>query len=87
MTPAMLVAWASGLWLATAAGFFETFWLHAKLLLVALMTLTHCHFWRLERAFSIDANRHSGRYFRIWNEIPTLLMLGIVATVIVKPFD
>ncbi|MDR3413891.1 MAG: protoporphyrinogen oxidase HemJ [Formivibrio sp.] len=87
MTPAMLVAWASGLWLATTAGFFQSPWLHLKLLLVVLMSLAHWHFWRLERAFAVDANRHSGRYFRIWNEIPTLLMLGIVALVIVKPFD
>ena len=87
MTPAMLVAWASGLWLATTAGFFQSPWLHAKFLLVVLMSLTHWHFWRLEGAFAGDANRHNGRYFRIWNEIPTLLMLCIVALVIIKPFD
>src|SRR6266568_2253539 len=75
MTPAMLVAWGSGLWLALTAGFFQSPWLHAKLALVVLMSLTHWHFWRLERAFAADVNPRQARYFRIWNEIPTLLMI------------
>jgi len=85
MTPAMIVAWVSGLWLATEAEFFREPWFHLKLALALAMTATHIHFWRLRLSFSCNANRHSSRYFRIWNEIPTLLMIFIVILVILKP--
>jgi putative membrane protein len=85
MTPAMIIAWGSGLWLAEEAGFFRDSWLHFKLALVLAMTATHLHFWRLQKLFDKDKNIHSSRYFRIWNEIPTLLMIFIVGFVIIKP--
>jgi putative membrane protein len=85
MTPAMIVAWVSGLWLAKEAGFFRAPWFHLKLSFVVALTLTHIHFWRMQRLFERDANRHPSRYFRIWNEIPTLLMIFIVGIVIIKP--
>ncbi|MGO9391441.1 protoporphyrinogen oxidase HemJ [Rhodoblastus sp.] len=85
MTPAMVVAWISGLWLATEAEFFREPWFHLKLALVLAMTATHVHFWRLRSSFARDANRHSSRYFRIWNEIPTIFMIFIVIIVIIKP--
>lgn len=85
MTPAMITAWASGLWMALEAGFFQAPWFHLKLTLALAMTATHIHFWRQQRAFAADSNHHSPRYFRIWNEIPTLLMIFIVGLVILKP--
>ncbi len=85
MTPAMVVAWVSGLWLATEAEFFRDPWFQLKLALVLAMSATHIHFWRLRLRFARDANRHSSRYFRIWNEIPTILMTIIVVLVILKP--
>jgi putative membrane protein len=85
MTPAAVAAWASGLWMASQAGFFQSGWLHAKLSLVVALTIAHAHFWRLQTAFARDLNRHSSRYFRIWNEIPTILMVLIVGFVILKP--
>jgi putative membrane protein len=85
MTPAMIVAWASGLWLAREAAFFQDPWFHLKLAMVVLMTAAHIHFARLRGNFLRDDNRHPSRYFRIWNEIPTLLMIFIVLLVILKP--
>lgn len=86
MTPAMLVTWATGLWLAVSAGFFAEGWLHAKLLLVVLMSAFHgkCAVWM--KTFAADANTRSGRYFRIANEVPTLIFLLIVVLAILKPF-
>jgi protoporphyrinogen IX oxidase len=85
MTPAMIIAWASGLWLANEAGFLLDSWFHYKLAFVLAMTAAHIHFWRLQILFGKDKNIHPERYFRIWNEIPTLLMIFIVGFVIIKP--
>jgi putative membrane protein len=86
MTPAMVVAWASGLFMAADAGAFQQPWFHVKALLVLLLTGSHFHDGALLRGFAQDANVHSSRYFRVINEIPTLLMIGVVVMVIVKPF-
>lgn len=86
MVPAMIVAWLTGLWLAYDAGFFRQGWFHGKLALVVVMTATHGLLTRRLRDFANDRNRKGDVYFRVWNEIPTLLMIGIVIFVIVKPF-
>ncbi|WP_395665246.1 protoporphyrinogen oxidase HemJ [Methylocella sp.] len=86
MTPAALVAWVSGLWLAASAGFFAAPWLHAKLALVIAMSAVHVVLERERRAFAEGANRRSPRFFRVLNEVPTLLMIFIVALVVLKPF-
>jgi putative membrane protein len=85
MTPAMVVTWATGLWMASQAGFFQAGWLHAKLTLVLMLTVVHFHFWRLQNGFAGDLNPHPQRYYRIWNEIPTVLMIFIVGVVVLKP--
>ena len=87
MGPALIVAWITGLYLVVSAGFFVAPWLHGKLLLVVLMTGLHGYFGRLRNAFPKGQNRHSARFFRMLNEAPTLLMIGIVALVVVKPFS
>jgi protoporphyrinogen IX oxidase len=86
MTPAMVVSWLAGLWLVHMGGFWGAGWLHAKLAM--LLVLSGIHGWLavLVRQFANDANTRSSRYFRILNEAPTLLMIGIVIMVIVKPF-
>ena len=61
-------------------------WLHAKFGLVALMVVTHIFFARWRKTFERDENTRPARFYRIWNEIPTLLMVAIVILVIVKPF-
>jgi protoporphyrinogen IX oxidase len=85
-TPAMIVAWATGLWMALEAGLVRAGWLHGKLLLVLALSAVHGINAKWIKDFALDRNRHSGRFFRIANEVPTLLMIGIVILVIVKPF-
>jgi putative membrane protein len=86
INPAMIAAWILGLWLAWDAGLFRQGWLHAKLVLVVVMSGLHGHFSAAVRAFAEDRNTRSARYWRIMNEVPTILMIGIVILVIVKPF-
>jgi protoporphyrinogen IX oxidase len=86
MTPTMIVAWITGLWLAWRYYGFKGGWLHAKLLMVVLMTASHGMQARWVREFAADANTRPGRYYRMMNEVPTVLMLVIVVLVIVKPF-
>ncbi len=86
MTPAMVTAWLTGLFLATEAGFFRSPWFHAKLLFVSLMTISHFMLAKYRRDFSLDQNAHQSRFYRVINEVPTLLMIFIVILVIVKPF-
>jgi putative membrane protein len=85
-TPAMVVVWLSGAWLAWAQGFVNDRWLWAKFGLVVLLRGYHhaLGVWRLY--FAADWNTRSPRFYRIMNEVPTLLMIGIVVLAIVKPF-
>ena len=86
MTPAMIVSWAAGLWIAFSYGMAAQGWFHAKLLLVVLLTACHGYLARCVKMFAADANARSERFYRVLNEVPTLLMIGIVVFVIVKPF-
>jgi protoporphyrinogen IX oxidase len=83
INPAMIVAWLAGLTLAYEGGWFKAGWLHAKLLLVILLSAAHGVFAKRVKEFAADRNTHSARYYRIVNEIPTVLMIGIVILVIV----
>jgi putative membrane protein len=69
-----------------APSFMQAHWLHAKLTLVVLLILYHLWCQRLMAAFRADANRHSARWFRMFNEVPSLLLIAIVILVVVKPF-
>ncbi len=89
MTPAMLVSWALGLSLIAVLGlevFRDGYWLTVKVSLVIVLTATQLLMIRHLRDFARDRNRHSQRYFRILNEVPTVLMIAIVVMVIVRPF-
>ena len=86
MNPAMIVVWLTGLWLAYDSGFYRAGWLHTKILLVVLMSGCHGFLAASTRRFANDANLRPARFFRILNEIPTVLLIGIVILVIVKPF-
>jgi putative membrane protein len=86
INPAMVATWVLGLWLAWDAGLFRSGWLHAKLALVLALSALHGMFVRYVRDFAADRNQRSQRFYRIINEVPTLLMIGIVVLVIVKPF-
>ena len=86
INPAMMATWVLGLWLAWKGGWFTAGWLQAKILLVLLLSALHGFLVRWVRDFSRDANRHSEKFYRIINEIPTVLMIGIVILAVVKPF-
>jgi putative membrane protein len=86
INPAMIVSWVLGLWLAWSGNFLSAPWLHGKLVLVLAMSAVHGMLARWTKDFGADRNRHSQRFFRIMNEVPTLLMIGIVILVVIKPF-
>jgi protoporphyrinogen IX oxidase len=86
MLPAMIVTWVLGLWLAWQAGWFKAGWFHGKLLAVVALTACHMKFAASVRQFEADANQVTQRQWRMWNEVPTVLMVVIVILVIVKPF-
>ncbi|MGH1419561.1 MAG: protoporphyrinogen oxidase HemJ [Hyphomicrobiaceae bacterium] len=86
MRPAMTVTWLTGLYLAWSIDAWIEGWFLIKALMVVAMTVFHvkCALW--VKDFAADSNVRSGKYFRIANEVPTVLMLVIVLMVIVKPF-
>ena len=86
INPAMIVTWLVGLYLAWAGHWYLSGWFHLKLLLVLVMSAVHGFFVRYVRAFAADQNQHSQKFYRIINEVPTVLMIGIVILVVVKPF-
>jgi len=86
INPAMVLTWVLGLWLAWQGGFLTAGWFHAKLVLVLALSGVHGFFSGAVRRFAADANRTSQRAWRMWNEVPTLLMVAIVILVVVKPF-
>lgn len=86
MAPAMLVAWASGLTLAAQQNQYTDYWFLTKLGFVVAMTVFHIHLSGWQRDFAADTNAHSPKFYRLANEVPTVLMLAIVVLVIVKPF-
>jgi putative membrane protein len=86
INPAMAVTWLAGLYLAWAGHWFSAGWLHGKLLLVIAMSGLHGFFARYVKDFAADRNLRDKKFYRIINEIPTVLMVGIVILVVVKPF-
>ena len=86
INPAMVVTWVAGLWLVIASGHYRSGWMIAKFVLVLILSALHGQFTRWTREFSEDRNTRSQKFYRIINEIPAVLMIGIVILVIVKPF-
>lgn len=86
MNPAMIVVWITGPLLAWQLGMYLDRWFWAKMLLVVVLSDFHHRLARWMKAFADDINTKDEKFFRIANEIPTLLMIGIVVLVIVKPF-
>ncbi len=86
MNPAMMAAWLTGLYLAWAAGFHRAGWFAVKFALVVALTCAHVYLGRRARAFEAGADDKSSKFYRVLNEVPTLLMIGIVVMVIGKPF-
>lgn len=88
MTPAMIATWCFGLGLAGTPGVLDWHkeWIWVKLTLVVALTFFHFFLVRLREAFFVDCNRHSTRFFRVINELPTVALIAIVVLVVVKPF-
>jgi putative membrane protein len=88
MNPAMIASFVFGIWLIweLGEGAWSAGWLHAKILLVLLLAAVHGAMAKWRRDFELDRNRHSERFYRILNEVPTVLMIGIVILAVVKPF-
>jgi protoporphyrinogen IX oxidase len=86
INPAMVVTWLAGLYLAWAGHWFSASWLHAKLVLVLVLSGVHGFFSRCVKDFAAGRNLRSQRFYRFINEIPTLLMVLIVILVVLKPF-
>jgi putative membrane protein len=73
LTPEMIDNWRSG-------------WFHAKLGLIAALTIYHHALARWYKAFAVDANTRPAGFYRLMNEVPTVILIGIVILVVVKPF-
>lgn len=86
MNPAMIATWVFGVWLMSIMQVHQAGWMHAKLGLVVLLTAIHHVFAYQRKQFAKDQNTRSPRFYKIINEAPTLLMIGIVFLVVLKPF-
>jgi protoporphyrinogen IX oxidase len=91
INPAMIATWVFGLWLAwlgpdSRYGWFASPWLWAKIALVLALSAVHGLLARWRNDFAADRNRHSQKFYRIINEVPTILMILIVFVVVLKPF-
>ena len=89
MTPAMLMSWALGLWLIFGEGVIDwssDHWFHAKLFCVIALSAYHMALAKWRKDFEADRNQRTAKFYRIVNEVPTLLMIAIVLLVVVKPF-
>jgi putative membrane protein len=86
INPAMIVTWLTGLYLAWRGHWFSAGWLHGKLALVIVLSGVHGFFSRYVKDFAADRNPRSHKFYRIINEVPTILMIFIVVLVVVKPF-
>ena len=85
-TPAMIASWVFGLWIASLYDVWADLWFVLKFGLVAVMTAMHFIYAKHVKRFASDQNVASSKHFRIINEIPAVLMIGIVLLVVLKPF-
>lgn len=86
MNPAMIATWVFGLWLLWWSEAWREYWMMAKIALILAMTVLHHSYALWRKDFDADRNTRSARFYRIANEAPTLLMIGIVILVIVQPY-
>ena len=87
MMPAMLLSWLFGVLLIHSIGFsvFYEFWMQIKMLLVIILTIYHFLLGKYLNDFAIDNNQRSSRFYRVINEIPTLILIVVVFVVVFKP--
>ena len=87
MNPAMIFSWFLGLLLINSIGFenLNTTWLKVKLILVILLTIYHFFLFYCLTKFADNNNSYSSKFYRIINEIPTILLISIIFIVVFKP--
>jgi putative membrane protein len=85
-TPAMILTFAFGLALATTKGLWVEGWLHTKLLLALGIAACHAVLARDVRRFAADERPRTTRWYRVFNEVPTVLFIGIVILAVFRPF-
>lgn len=88
MTPAMIATYVFGIALATVPGVVDwsMWWIYVKLAAVACLTFIHYCLSAWRKQFAADRNTRPARFYRVVNEVPTLLLIVIVAMVVVQPF-
>jgi putative membrane protein len=86
INPAMVASWVLGVWLAFDGAWYRSGWLQTKVVAVIAMSALHGFMARWVKDFAADRNHHTETFYRIINEIPTILMVVIVILVVVKPF-
>ena len=87
MNPAMILSWIFGIFLIYSIGFenFNSLWLKMKFLLVILLTVYHFFLFYCLKKFTENTNSYSSKFYRIINEIPTILLILIILIVVFKP--
>jgi protoporphyrinogen IX oxidase len=86
MNPAMIVVWIVGLWMAISGGWMVAGWMHAKLALVLVMSAVHGLYSKWRKDFEADRNARPARFYRMWNEVPAVILIAIIVLVVIKPF-
>jgi protoporphyrinogen IX oxidase len=88
VNPAMIAVWVLGLTLSflPATDAWHQHWFQVKFVLVLAMSAVQGFYARWVRVFAEDRNTHPARFYRIWNEVPTALLIAIVILAVVKPF-
>ena len=86
INPSMILVFVTGITLAFLTGYWQAGWLQAKFILVLGLGGLHGYFARCVRAFAADANLRPAGFYRVLNEVPTVLMAVIVILAVVKPF-
>lgn len=87
MMPAMLLTWLFGVLLIHSLGFavFTELWMQIKIFLVVILTYYHFTLGKYLSSFAIDKNQKTSKFFRIFNEIPTIILIAVIFVVIFKP--
>lgn len=86
MNPAMIATFLLGFYLAIQIGFEGSYWLHLKITLVLILAGFHGFLAKWRKNFASGKNKNSEKFYRIINEVPTIIMIAVVTLVILKPF-
>ena len=87
MNPAMIISWLLGLYLLHLnPSLLQEYWMIAKIVCIVLMTYFHMKFAGMRFRLEADEIPRSDKYYRYWNEAPTLTMIAIVILAVVEPF-